>query len=202
MKISKTVSQEVVREIMGVNMLGTLEVERHFGVLTDEQREALAVIPFSEKTLKAYTKTHVLVADVGISLLTIRAKTHKSLFYKQKWYEGEEFASRTETACWRLIRKTPVDGSFSKEWSEQQILIDSKIDEVPSARQVVYTTILHFLVTDERLFEKVYVRTCDVDSCGYCVYVGDFGRDGLCVVYWLNHARDDSVGVSSSQKAL
>lgn len=202
LETSETPSQQTAREIMGSNMLGTLEVERYFGELTDEQREALEIIPFSEETLKACTKTHILVADVGLSLLDVRQKARKGLFYSQNWFDNEEFAGRTETACWRLIRKIPVDGSFSKDWSEQNALVDSKIDEIPSARQVVYTTILHFLATGERLFEKVYVRTSDVDSDGNRVSVGDFGVGGLRVGYWLDGRRYGSVGVSSSRKAL
>ena len=104
---AKSPDHAFAREIMGKNMLGIPEVEQHFGSLTAEQREALAVIPFSEEVLKAVAKTHILVADAGISLLDIRSKARKGLFYKQDWYDSQEFASRTETACWRLIRKTP-----------------------------------------------------------------------------------------------
>ena len=202
METSQTMSQEAAREIMGVNMLGTIEVERHFGVLTDAQLEALAVIPFSKETLRACAKTHILVADIGLSFLDVRSKASKGLFYKQRWYESHEFASRTETACWRLIRKTPVENSLSKYWTEQQTLIDNKIDEVPSARQVIYTTILHFLVTGERLFEKVYVRTCDVDSNGSHVYVGNFDGGGFDVEHWGDDNRNDNLGVASARKAL
>lgn len=198
---AKASDHSLAREIMGKSFLGIPEVEQHFGELTDEQRQALAVIPFSEEMLKACAETHILVADVGISLLNIRSKARKDLFYKQDWYESQEFAGRTETACWRLIRKTPVNGSFSKDWSEQQALIN-KINEVPSARQVVYLTILHFLVTGERLFEKVYVRTCVVDSHGNRVLVGRFDGDGLLVGIWGVHVRFDVLGVASARKVL
>jgi len=121
--------------------------------------------------------------------------------YKQDWYEGQEFARRTETARWRLIRKTPVDGSFSKSWSEQQRLIDTETDEIPSARQVVYTMILHFLAKGERLFEKVYVRTSSVGSGSGRVFVGLFGDVGLFVVHWFGHDPDSDVGVASARKS-
>lgn len=201
LETSETPNQQTARDIMGSNMLGILEVERYFGELTDEQREALEIIPFSEETLKACAKTHILVADAGLSLLDVRKKARNGLFYRQDWFDNEDFAKRTETARWRLIRKHPVEGSFSKNWSEQERLIDSQIDEIPSARQVVYTTILHFLATGERLFEKVYVRTSDVVSVGYHVCVGDFDEGGLVVGYWNDGDRDSLIGVASARKS-
>lgn len=175
----ETSHQRAVRKIMGKNFLGIPEVVEHFGAISPT--DPLQQIPFDEKTLKACADTHILVADVGLSLLDVRKKARKGLFYSQDWFDNEEFAKRTETARWRLIRKTPVDGSFSKNCSEQQALIDDSTSEAPSARQVVYTTILHFLATGERLFEKVYVRTYDVPSLGFRVYVGGFDGDGLDV---------------------
>ena len=195
----ETSSQRAVRKIMGKNFLGIPEVVKHFGAISPADLLALQQIPFDEETLKACADTHILVADVGLSLLGVRQKARKGLFYSQEWFDNEEFAKRTETARWRLIRKTPVDGSFSKNWSEQQALIDS-ISEVPSARQVVYTMILHLLATGERLFEKVYVRTCDVDSDGDRVGVGRFGVDGLRVHSWDDSDRGGGLGVASARK--
>jgi len=196
----ETSSQRAVRKIMGKNFLGIPEVVEHFGAISPADLLALQQIPFDEETLKACADTHILVADVGLSLLDVRQKARKGLFYSQDWFDNEEFAKRTETARWRLIRKNPVDGSFSKNWSEQQALIDDSISEVPSARQLVYTMILHFLSTGERLFEKVYVRTCDVGSDGNRVHVGLFDGFGLDVHRWDDGVRDSSVGVASSRK--
>ncbi|MBU0531489.1 hypothetical protein KJ910_03285 [Patescibacteria group bacterium] len=186
---------------MGGNMLGIPEVTEHFGAISPADLAALQHVPFDEATLKACAKTHILVADVGLSLLDIRSKVDRALFYSHgdSWYNGEEFAKRTEQTRWRLIRKTPVPNSTSKTWSEQQTLI-ADTDEVPSARQVVYTTILHYLVTGERLFEHVYVRTCDVDSHGSRVRVGGFDSDGIDVDRWGGDLPDSDVGVSSARK--
>ena len=196
----ETSHQRAVRKIMGKNFLGIPEVVEHFGAISPADLLALQQIPFDEETLRACADTHILVADVGLSLLDVRQKARKGLFYSQDWFDNEEFAKRTETARWRLIRKTPVDGSFSKNWGEQQVLIDDSISEVPSARQVVYTMILHFLATGERLFEKAYVRTSDVDSDGYRVGVGHFGDSGLSVDGWGGSVRLSYIGVVSSRK--
>lgn len=198
------VSHEMAREIMGQNFLGIREIVKHFGVISPDLSPAgllaLEHIPFDEETLRACADTHILVADVGLSLLGVRSKARKGLFYSQDWYNNEEFAKHTETACWRLIRKTPIEGSFSKDWSEQQALIDGQTDEIPSARQVVFACILHFLATGERLFEKVYVRTSDVGSYGYLVSVGSFDGGGLYVNGWIDNARYGYIGVASSRK--
>jgi len=196
----ETSSQRAVRKIMGKNFLGIPEVVEHFGAISLADLFALQQIPFDEETLKACADTHILVADVGLSLLDVRQRARKGLFHSEDWFDKEEFAKRTETARWRLIRKNPVDGSFSKIWSELQPLIDDSISEVPSARQVVYTMILHFLSTGERLFKKVYVRTCDVDSLGRRVGVGVFDSIGLSVDYWSDSGRGSGIGVASSRK--
>jgi len=205
LETSETPSQQTAREIMGVDFHGIPEVERFFGEMTDSQRKQAEVIP--EKIMadvRAMTpeerSKYILEYDTGISLLDVRAKARKGLFYKQDWLKGEEFAKRTETARWRLIRKTPVDGSFSKNWIQQERLIDSQIDEIPSTRQVVYTMILHFLATGERLFETCYVRTCDVDSNGLRVDVGGFDGVGLRVRIWLDSGPVGFLGLSAARK--
>ena len=197
----ETSSQRAVRKIMGKNFLGIPEVVEHFGAISPADLIALQTIPFDEETLKACAETHILVADVGLSLLNVRQKARKGLFCPQDWFDNEEFAKRTETARWRLIRKIPVEGLFSKNWGEQQALIDDSISEVPSARQVVYTMILHFLATGERLFEKVYVRTSDVDSDGSPVDVGGFDGAGLGVVAWYVSGHLDDLGLASARKS-
>jgi len=202
----ETETQKEARELMGADFHGIPEVERFFGEMTDSQRKQAEVIP--EKLMAdiramspEVRSKYILEYDTGISLLDVRAKARMGLFYKQDWYEGQEFAKRIEDARWRLIRKIPVDGSFSKSWSQQERLIDSQIDEIPSVRQVVYTMILHFLATGERLFEKVYVRTSDVDSNGRHVDVGDFGGGGLHVYDWRDSGPYDNLGVASARKS-
>ncbi len=178
-EVQETDSQKAARDIMGRNFLGLPEVAQYYGDLSEEQTAALAEVPFSEDTLRTCAESHVLMADIGLSILDVRQKACKGLFYSQDWFNGEQFARETEkAACWRLIRKTPVDDSTSKAWNEQKKLI-ADTDEIPSARQVVYMIILNFLATGERLFETLYVRTSSVPS--YCnrVLVGYFDRGGL-----------------------
>lgn len=196
-------SQKLAREIMGKNYFGIEEAIKHFGVNPTKQQLAyLAEVPFSEETLVASKDTHVLVAVFPLSLLDVRGiakKSNQTLFYNQDWYDKQAFAKDKGEVGWQLVRKVPVAGSTSKTWNEQQALL-SKDEETPTARILVYTVIGHFLATEERLFENIYVRCVDLVSGGSRVYVGYFGAGGLVVSSYWDGDRDGGLGVSSARK--
>jgi len=199
--IEEPEAHKTARRIMGDNFLGMPEVAKVFGPVSQASQDVLAIIPFDEATLRGCSETHVLVADIGLSLIDVRGRMKRGLFYsyEDSWYNSEDFAKLTEKVAWRLIRKTPVANSTSKTWDEQKALLGEQ-DEVPTARRVVYAIMLVFATTGERLFERIYVRTNDVDSLGDRVDVGDFDGDGLGVNYWDDRGRDDLLGVSSYRK--
>jgi hypothetical protein len=124
------------------------------------------------------------------------------LFRDQDWYETENFAKHTDQPSWCLIRKTPVKNSLDKTWSEQQLLLDHQTDEIPLSRQIIYTTVLHFLDTGERLFRNSYVRTSDVDSDGDHVNVGFFGEGGFYINGWSDIDQFSSLGVASARNVV
>jgi len=203
-----TTSQKRAREIMGENIFGIEEAIKHFGVNpTRQQLAALSEIPFSEAVLEQSKDTHVLVAVFPLSILEIRGKTEhiklpngQPLLYDQSWYNNESFAKERGEVSWQLVRKTEVANSICKNWQEQQLLL-GKDDEVPNAQVVVYTIIGHYLATDERLFEHIYVRTSCVGSNGGRVFVGDFDSRGLDVdYYYWDDGRRGRLGVSSARK--
>lgn len=153
-----TTSQKHAREIMGQNFFGVEEAILHFGVNpTKQQLSVLSEIPFSEATLEQCKKTHVLIAIFPLSILEIRGKvpSDQCLFYNQNWYNRESFARDRGKTKWQLIRKIPIDDSTS-----------------PKASVMVYAIIGHFLATNKRLFEEIYVRCSDVTSNGSQVFVG------------------------------
>jgi hypothetical protein len=198
-----SLTQEEARDIMGRNFLGTEEVKKYFGELTSEQQEAFSIIPFPKETLESCKDTHILVADIGLSIMDLKKlEKCKGLFRDQTWYEKYSFAKRTPEPSWRLIRKTSVENSLNKSWEEQQALLDHQTDEVPLTRQIIYTIILHFLATGERLFRTSHVRTSDVDSLGDHVSVGEFDKDGLLVYGWSDNIRISGICVASARKVL
>ncbi len=197
-----TTSQKRAREIMGKNFFGIEEAIKHFGINPSRQQiSALSEIPFSEETLIECESTHILVAVFPLSILEVRGKVERNLFYghEDAWYNNEKFAKERGEAAWQLVRKTPVENSTSKTWDEQQTLL-GKDDETPKAQVMVYATIGHYLATGERLFENVYVRCSDLDSGGGRVSVGVFVSGGLGVGYcWVGY-RGDGLGLSSARK--
>lgn len=195
-----TTSQKRAREITGSNFFGVEEAIKHFGVNPSKsQLAALAEIPFSEGMLKECKNTHILVAVFPLSILDIRGK-NTELFYNQDWYNKQSFAKDRGETEWRLVRKSPVDNSTNKNWSEQQLLLSDK-EETPKARVMTYGVIGHFLATGERLFEHVYVRCSDLDSVGFHVYVGVFASDGLYVDDCWDDFRGDYIGLASARKS-
>jgi hypothetical protein len=197
-----TTSQKHAREIMGKNFFGIEEAIKYFGINSSRQQlAALSEIPWSEATLKEYKNTHVLVAVFPLSILEIRGKVERSLFYSHEdaWYNKESFTKSKGEASWQLVRKTPVENSTNKTWSDQQTLL-AKNEETPTAQVMVYTIIGHFLSTGERLFENVYVRCSDLGSGGSRVHVGDFDSKGLDVGSYSGGACFDSLGLASARK--
>jgi hypothetical protein len=197
-------SQILAREIMGKNFFGIEEAIKHFGVnATKQQLAYLSEVPFGEEVLKSCKDTHILVAVFPLSILDIRGIAKKlpdqTLFYSQDWYDKQAFAKDKGEVGWQLVRKEPIANSTSKTWNDQQALL-SKDEETPTARIVVYTMIGHFLVTGERLFEKIYVRCVDLDSVGVRVHVGLFGSEGLYVGSCDDDTRRDGIGLSGARK--
>jgi hypothetical protein len=195
-------SQKEARRIMGRNFFGIEEAIKFFGVKPSKKEIAhLAEIPWSEEVLAKCADTHVLVAVFQLSILDIRGKVDKPIFYSHKdaWYNNEKFAKDKGEVSWRLVRKKPVADSTNKTWNDQQVLL-SKDEETLKAQAMVYTIVGHFLATGERLFENVYVRCIDLSSDGYRVIVGLFDSRGLGVHYYSDGVRFGTLGLSSARK--
>lgn len=191
------VSHRRAREIMGKNFLGIPEVDLHFAI-TPFHLEVFEEIPFPEGVLRECADTHILVADIGLSILHIRKRAGK-LFYSQDWYKLEEFAREPEKPQWRLIKKSEVPNSTGKTWQEQQELV-TDTEEISTARAMVYAIILNYLDKGERMLEHMYVRTSSIDSDGYHVHVGHFDSHGLSVSYDWGVSRDSDLGLASARK--
>ncbi|MDP3955687.1 MAG: hypothetical protein Q8Q18_00365 [bacterium] len=195
-------SQKHARSIMGKNFFGVEEAIKHFGVNPSKQQLAyLAEVPFTVEVLKACKATHVLVAVFPMSILDIRGKVKRKLFYRHydTWYNKQAFAKDKGEVGWQLVRKVPIADSALKTWNEQQALLEN-VEETPKAQVLVYTIIGHFLATGERLFENIYVRSSDHDWDGRRFGVGHFDAEGLHVYYWHDGSRNGYVGLSAAMK--
>ena len=193
---------DTARMIMGTNFFGIEEAVKHFGVNpTQQQLDALAVVPFTEEVLQFSRDTHILVAVFPLSILDIRGQVERKLFYSHEdaWYNQQASAKDKGKVSWQLVRKVPVADSANKTWSQQQMLLSSD-EETPMAQLLVYTIIGHFLVTGKRLFERIYVRCADTDSVGDRVRVVGFDADGLYIGRDWDGARVSNLGLASARK--
>lgn len=195
-------SQKCAREIMDKNFFGVEEAIKYLGINpTPQQLAALSEIPFSLEVLQQSKDTHVLIAVFPLSILEIRDKVDRNLFYNHggAWYNEQPFAKEHGDVRWQLIRKTPEDDSILKDFQDQQPLF-GKDEEVPTAQAMVYTIIGHFLTTGEGLVERKYARTSSVDSHGNCVYVSGVGLDGLGISDYWDAVRYDNEDLLSPRK--
>lgn len=197
-----TTSQETAKRIMGHHYLGIEHAIEHLKASPSKQDlKLMEEVPFSEAVLEACKDTHILVAVLPMSVMGLWERT-KHLFYSKDdpWYRKESFAKDKGQAGWHLVRKDIVPNSMSKTWQEQQSLL-GKDDETPTARVLIYTVILTFLVTGVKLLPNIYARVSDLGSGGFRVDVGGFDGSGLGVGSDWDDVRHDVTGVSSARKS-
>jgi len=199
----KCTSQKAAKAIMGKNFFGIQEATKHFGVKwTKDQLQALVTVPFGADVLKASKDTHVLVAGYPLSVLDVREKAEKGLFHSFKgtrydnWYDHKGFAYTPIKVGWYLVRKTPVNGSTHKDWTDQRALLTAE-ETVPKTCLMVYTIIGHFLATDVRLFKSVNVCCSDSDFDGGRITVGEFGSGGLKIGGRWGHEPAPNIGIAA-----
>lgn len=200
---SPSTDQKRAREIMGSNFLGVEDVIKHFGVsFSDDEVAQLREIPFTEAQLRECKDTHVLFPGYTLTILDIRSRVPKELFYSHDgaWYTDQKFATEERVGLrWYLIRKDIVKNSTSKTYQEQIALLPAN-EEAPRACEVIYMIMLYFLAYQKRLFEKVYARCSDLSSSGRRVDVGCFDSEGLYVGSWADDDRYGFVGLAASRK--
>lgn len=202
------------RQIMSKNFLGVNEAAKYLRIEPAEaDLKIFAGVPFSEATLKECKDTHILVADFGLSIMQVK-EIAPHLFFSPTsgWYEVHSFSKEQGKVCWRLVRKDAVLYSENKTWQDQLKLLPAN-EEPPAARVMVYTIILRYLATGEKLFKLMYARTFSVSSgpnswtpptVGHVV-VGEF--DGGLRLYATDYKmvqtdtfRDRHVGLASIRR--
>jgi hypothetical protein len=204
--IMQSVWQKRAREIMCTNMFGIEDAVMHLNVKPNKvQLAALERIPFSEEILYSCKNTHLLVAVFPLSLSDLwdSFKFQEGIFARQHpWFTEKNFGTDRGVVGWRLIRKTPVEGSIQKEWDDQQKLL-SKDEVVPSTRIVVYAMIAHFKMTGERLFQHLQVRCADKETrraVTYTTIVGYFDSFGIRVAVESISYSHLKIGLASAVK--
>lgn len=195
----------LVKSILGGDFITAEEimVARPNVVYSPEQiAELAATIPSGETLalLKGYGYGLMPQPPKALSLLAVRAA--KSTHFDSKtsgWYENQKFAENDLTGTgWLAVKKTPVNGSTSKNWSEQNKLL-TEAEYVPNAAETSWFITIFCDVRGVRLFENVCVRTSSFDSVGDRVRVGYFGAEGLYVNSDWDSYHYDFLGLASAR---
>ncbi len=195
------------RQIMGRSFIGVDAVTHHLGVrFLARQLENLNKVPFSEKTLLECRETHILAAGYPLSLRELRERSPSGLIDPDQnpWYGQMPFATQETVGLrWYLLRAGILPESTNSTFEEQESLLVQ--EEIPLACELVYVTVLHYLVNGIRLFDRGELARCQdiVERYGNLVnggvLVGTFGSEGLRIsCLWLRY-RLYYVGLASSR---
>ena len=195
---SVSVPEKIARKIMGANFFGVNDAEKHFGVKpTKRQLSALAEIPFTEERLRMCRHTHILAAVFPISIMRMGVK-NRMIYFSRKDTAGEKFVRSRGAAGWELMRKTPADGSLSKNWKQQLDLLGEN-EKPPTARVATYILIGHYKSTGEAIFKKTWVRTACRFADGRRVQIMYFMR-GIYIGDDISDTPLPCTGIASSEK--
>lgn len=199
-----TISEGAAREIMGWNnFFGVDESLEHYGIVIPKEYLNFPKMPFSEEILKDHRNTHILTAVLSVPIVYISKRIAAKFFYKngseESWYCDQNFAGEITGSGWWLVRKTPVIGSLSNAWKNQQGLLKEAVETTPPARVVIYAMVGHCLLSGYRMFEEVFVRTGSVNNPeGRRVIVGYFDSTGMRISLDDDHRPVANVGLSSA----
>lgn len=164
------------REIMGENILGTIEakalLERMSVCGIDEPS-----VPYSLSQLRSLASSYLLVLGQPVTLRDMRdvfgcdPNIQEPCFYNQDWYLGEGFMDVPMSPEWYLIQKDVAPDSRAILPSELQ----SQGIQFPKAVQCTYAFFAYYFLTcGTKLWEYDFVWCSDVDHNGDRIYVGKY----------------------------
>ena len=177
--------------IMGLNFIGTNDVENHFFMhYTPKQLSLLNVVPFSAQELQECADTHILIPGCGQTIKEMFfadpdafSSEHTGWIYHYGFYAKDnddeyDFATTARVAVgWHLVRKSPSPNTFWQSWYTQQAGVIPPWT-IPPADLMIQTVISHCLVTGVHLLSEVYARTSSTNG-NRQVSVGLFDFKGL-----------------------
>ncbi len=191
---------DCAREIMGANYFGIEEARAYFGIKPlDRELLALAEIPFAEETLEECKDTHILAAIFPLCIRDIPYRADSRLLYDLQSYYDEPFTRYFSHASWQLIRKTPIQDSTEKSYTEQQSLLKGN-EKIPSVKDMVYALIGHYLATHERLFGNIFVRCSDTFSDNRRVQIGRFDSGGIVICGGEDDSHSANIGLAAARR--
>lgn len=121
-----------------------------------------------------------------------------TIFYKQDWYDGQDFAQESMRAGFGLPTKEVIRDSTSKTWDQQQSLLLPE-ENRREAVETAWDTLLYYSNTGKKLLTNRWDWGNSLTSLGYRVHVGVFDSNGLHVNDWYPSGSREDVGVCPSR---
>lgn len=204
---SKLPDYTLARLILGKDFIPPGEIATTRGVTyTDEQLAKFGdTLPTQEALGWCRDNGMMLVAGPPTAMSLFGILAINADFFYPKGFDWcldkvQKFArdDKAEPA-WIALRKDPVEDSFSKNWSEQQALVEGPMT-IPNAAEAVWGLTTYKAVRNVYLLDELDVRTSSLDSSGASVVVGHFNFNGLYVSDYYRDGRFPILGVSASRK--
>jgi len=138
-------------------------------------------------------------------------KKFKGLFYDLSWYNNEKFATDQKNAVrmtWAIVKKEVLDESRSKNWDEQEKIlqqwakehkVDPKFVTRRTPAEAAYDIPAYYHARNKHILEKDWDWTDVQSSDGYFMLVGKFGSGGLGVNYVVRGYSSLYLGVCPSR---
>lgn len=226
------------QDFLGIEAVQTMEDKlKQIGINVKFDLENIPTPDWNEEDLKwAKEKGEALVLEVStmikdgkksaVGLIDFRELFRQgdplgqipTLFYSFRpdasdWYKQEDFAvvGGKIGLGWRFVKKEVLEGSTSKNYSDQSRVIKQYEKELSksgaarksqrrrTATEVAYDSLLYYINTGERLLPNTVDWTEDQSSDGLRVCVGLFDALGLDVDYWPPGNSSPDLGVCPSR---
>ncbi len=179
------------KAIMQDSMIGVDEIEKLY-----KQRVRMPDIPFKEETLRACSSTHILVPDIGTSVLDIRRNSGRGCLFDQCWTEREPFATAVNHPTWRLFSKRVLRGSLNKGWRDQFNLVDFEREDLPKARELLFLLTAWAGLRQQPLYEGFFLRSGTYDVSGHWVCIGCL-RGSIIMGSFHSDTADYNIGITT-----
>lgn len=204
--VTNTPLEKVSRLMLGGDLITPQEIHRSFDNLV-YSREQLTLLkrtfPSDETVWWCHNNDYMLIAGPprALSLQDMRT-LRPQFFYRQSgtcWFDEHDFSKSERVPLrWLKIRKDATPGSQCKEMEQQRVMI-SESEVIPTAAEVVWATMVYKAVRHVNLFADTYVRTASTGDDGMRVHVGGNGTYGIGIGRSWDEDRHRYVGLAAAR---
>lgn len=176
------------------------EAARAFG--DDRIPRVVPPIPFSRHDLVSHRLTHLLVAVLPTSIADLQQRAPSGVFGWQpqarSWWMRSPVVSQEWTRTeWLLFRRSVFRPSMDLAGQLNGLALN---EFVPRACEIVYTSVLWYLTSGQRLYEGQLARSADASRPQHRVLVGGFSTRGVLLSACHDFTRVHCVGLATARR--